>query len=252
MSVEQIALVLNHSQAVGTEKVLLLGIANHDGDGGAWPSIATLVRYAGISERNVQKALTRLVEAGELRIHVQRGGTLDTPAHMRTNRYEILVTCPAECDRTAQHRTTPPVTSDTPPPVASDTPPVSPATPEPSFEPSEELSFPDPDVPEPRLTLVPDPAPAAKVKRACQLPASWMPNDGHLAYVIEHGLDGGHQLAQFRDHHTAKGSKMKDWDAAFRTWLRNAVSYGQGRATPAPAASADPNGWMRRTPRVAE
>lgn len=33
------------------------------------------------------------------------------------------------------------------------------------------------------------------------------------------------ELEKFRDHHTAKGSVMKDWQAAFRTWLRNADEW---------------------------
>lgn len=34
------------------------------------------------------------------------------------------------------------------------------------------------------------------------------------------------ELEKFRDHHTAKGSVMEDWQAAFRTWLRNADEWG--------------------------
>jgi hypothetical protein len=33
------------------------------------------------------------------------------------------------------------------------------------------------------------------------------------------------ELEKFRDHHTAKGSVMEDWQAAFRTWLRNADEW---------------------------
>lgn len=33
------------------------------------------------------------------------------------------------------------------------------------------------------------------------------------------------ELQQFRDHHTARGTTMKDWQAAFRTWLANAVKW---------------------------
>lgn len=31
--------------------------------------------------------------------------------------------------------------------------------------------------------------------------------------------------AQFRDYHSAKGSTMKDWSAAWRTWARNALKF---------------------------
>lgn len=33
------------------------------------------------------------------------------------------------------------------------------------------------------------------------------------------------EIAKFKDHHTAKGSIMKDWQAALRTWLRNADEW---------------------------
>lgn len=101
------ALVLNHSAAKGTAKVILLGIANHDGDGGAWPSIATLARYANVDERNVRRAIVGLVRLGELRVDAQAGGLPETADHARTNRYHVLVRCPDGCDRGPGHRVTP-------------------------------------------------------------------------------------------------------------------------------------------------
>lgn len=69
-------------------------------------------------------------------------------------------------------------------------------------------------------------APASKAR---QLPTDWEPNDGHRSYAEEQHLDLTVEVAQFADHHRAKGSTMKDWDAAFRTWLRNAVKFGSQR-----------------------
>lgn len=155
MSVEALSVCLHHSKAKGTAKLVLLGIANHAGDGGAWPSVATLARYANVTERNVQKALGTLAGLGEVRVHVQQGGLGGVPDFTRPNRYDVLVMCPPWCDRSAQHRDTrkragrqvalpvdkPGVDSDTPPPkqgyrVSDATPlPVSDATPEPSIEP---------------------------------------------------------------------------------------------------------------------
>jgi hypothetical protein len=47
-------------------KFVLVGLANHAGpDGtGAFPSVATLVRYTGLSERTVRTCLDRLRAAG--------------------------------------------------------------------------------------------------------------------------------------------------------------------------------------------
>jgi hypothetical protein len=104
MSVEHLAIVLHHSRAKGTAKLVLLGIANHSGDGGAWPSIATLARYANVDERTVQRAIRQLVTAGELAVEVQGGGLPDYDDYLRPNRFDLVVRCPESCDRSAQHR----------------------------------------------------------------------------------------------------------------------------------------------------
>lgn len=104
MSVESMAVVLNHSSLAGTARMVLLGIANHMDDHGAWPKIETLARYAACSERTVQRCITQAVEAGELVVYRQDGGTHRTRNDLRPNRYVVLVECPAECDHTTNHR----------------------------------------------------------------------------------------------------------------------------------------------------
>lgn len=96
MSVESMGLVLNHSRAKGTAKLVLLGIANHDGDGGSWPSVATLATYANTSERSVQAHLATLVQLGEIVIHYNEGGTHKTRSDRRPNRYQILIRKPVD------------------------------------------------------------------------------------------------------------------------------------------------------------
>jgi len=98
------AVVLHHSKARGTNKLILLGIANHQGDGGAWPKVETLATYANVTYRNAQKAIEQLVRAGELARYVQQGGPRDMRDRDRPNRYDVLVTCPAWCDRTPNHK----------------------------------------------------------------------------------------------------------------------------------------------------
>lgn len=104
MSIEAIAVCLHHSRASGTDKLVLLGIANHEGDGGSWPSVATLAKYANCSERTVQRALDNLINSGEVRRHLNQGGSRTTRNDQRTNRYDVLVRCPEGCDGTSQHR----------------------------------------------------------------------------------------------------------------------------------------------------
>lgn len=59
-------------------------------------------------------------------------------------------------------------------------------------------------------------------KRARQLPEDWKPNDAHLDLARQMRVSPGLELDKFRDHAIANGRVQKDWDAAFRNWLRNA------------------------------
>ena len=88
MSIEAVALVLNQSKATGRAKLVLIGIANHLGDQGAWPSISTLARYANASERSVKRDIQELIDLGELRVELQ-----NAPTHnqYKTNLYWITI-----------------------------------------------------------------------------------------------------------------------------------------------------------------
>lgn len=66
MSIEVMVEVLHHSKAQGRAKLVLLGIANHQGEQGAWPSIETLAKYANASERSVMRDIQDLEALGEL------------------------------------------------------------------------------------------------------------------------------------------------------------------------------------------
>lgn len=128
MSFEHVAIAMNHSRATGSAKLVLVGIASHaNQDGDAFPSMATLARYAGMSgwdavpeddskearakarakresaRRAVQRAICQLEELGELSRDVNAGGTRKVPEHMKPNLYTVTLVCPPECDHTPQH-----------------------------------------------------------------------------------------------------------------------------------------------------
>ena len=88
MSIEAVSLVLNNSKATGRAKLVLLGIANHLGDQGAWPSISTLARYANASERSVKRDIQELIELGELKVELQNA---PTNHQYKTNLYWITI-----------------------------------------------------------------------------------------------------------------------------------------------------------------
>lgn len=105
MSIESVAIALHHSRAKGAVKLVLIGIANHDGDGGAWPSVATLAKYAGVDPRSARRAVEQLEKLHEVKRDLQAGGDRRTADHERPNLYRFLLRCPPNCDRTSRHRT---------------------------------------------------------------------------------------------------------------------------------------------------
>lgn len=89
MSVESMAAALRATGLTPAEKLLLVGIANHDGDGGAWPSIGTLAVYLGASQRYVQRTLGKLVDKGLVTVTHNAGGNSKCPANQRPNLYRL-------------------------------------------------------------------------------------------------------------------------------------------------------------------
>lgn len=75
-------------------------------------------------------------------------------------------------------------------------------------------------------------------KRATRLPPDFRPilTDAAKANAVK-VPDYEGTLQQFIDHHTAKGTTMKDWQAAFRTWLTNEVKWDRSKQ------QGKPSGW---------
>lgn len=64
-------------------------------------------------------------------------------------------------------------------------------------------------------------------KRATALPEDFTPNETGRAYAKSKGVNADVELLSFRNWHGAKGSTMKDWQAAWRTWCDKAVVFGR-------------------------
>jgi len=71
-------------------------------------------------------------------------------------------------------------------------------------------------------------------KRAALLPDDFKPDETASALAAEMGVSLSAELPKFRDYHAARGKPMKDWQAALRTWLRNAKAFAR------PASQAGP------------
>lgn len=79
-------------------------------------------------------------------------------------------------------------------------------------------------------------------KRASQLPDDFEPDDTAVALAVELGVLLSAELPKFRDYHAARGKPMKDWQAALRTWLRNAKAFT--RPTPKQSDADRRAAWL--------
>ncbi len=68
--------VWRESKSDGRARLVLLAIADHQGEIGAWPSIRRIAQMVNSSERSVQRDIQYLQKIGELRIEVQNAPTL--------------------------------------------------------------------------------------------------------------------------------------------------------------------------------
>lgn len=75
MSIEIMNAVWKQSRSDGRARLVLLAIADHQGEIGAWPSIATIAKMVNSSERSVQRDIQYLQSIGELRVEVQNAPT---------------------------------------------------------------------------------------------------------------------------------------------------------------------------------
>jgi hypothetical protein len=72
-----------------------------------------------------------------------------------------------------------------------------------------------------------------QASRASSVPEIFPLTEAMRAWAQAHmpGVNVERETEQFLDYHRAKGSVFKDWIAAWRTWMRKAVSFQEQRAT---------------------
>ena len=92
MSIQALSHVLEHSRSTGGARCVLIALANHDGDGGCWPTVERIAWEANLSPRAVQRHLKTLEVLGEIRILRNRGGNADWDEARRPNLYRITIT----------------------------------------------------------------------------------------------------------------------------------------------------------------
>lgn len=200
---------------------LMIALADraHDDGTAAWPSVGWLAKRVCRTNRSVLRGLDRLKEQGLI-----RPGDQALVSHLPANRrpvvYDLIMTT-VRGDKT--------VTSD---PVRGDSSDHLGVTPDvtqtiPSSLREETIGEKPSDADASALNL--DVAPVLTPKRkTTALPDDWAPSGKHHQLSMELGFTRDrtkHEAEQFRDRALAKGERYLDWDAAFRTWLRNAKKF---------------------------
>jgi hypothetical protein len=117
VSVKVIGWVWGHSRSRGSERLVLLAIADHcDHDGrNAYPRMAGLAQKTGLSERTVRRSIRALEALGELVVEMNTGGNGQARPDHRPNAFQVVL--PHD---TAGGHIDPPRTAD----GGSDCPPV--------------------------------------------------------------------------------------------------------------------------------
>jgi hypothetical protein len=215
------ARVWDASTHSGTELLMLLAIADFADDAGnAYPAVGTLAEKCRMSSRNANFILTALRQSGELEVRANEGPK-------GTNRYKVLVGMKAASPL--------PLKPTSPQPLKRASPPDPEAhfTPEVDFTLKPTSSTPEAGFPKPLKPTSDEPSlnhhepskkeSTAKRKRKTQISEDWQLNDKLMAWTLAEkpGIDVVKVLANFRDHYIAKDELRADWEASWRTWVRN-------------------------------
>jgi len=70
--------------------------------------------------------------------------------------------------------------------------------------------------------------PPPRKRPETDLPEGWVPSDRNISDAEAKDFTAqeiNDEADRFRDYHAAKGTRFRDWDAAWRTWLGNARKF---------------------------
>lgn len=231
MSVRIMTAVFDRYPNGGGEMLLALALADHASDDGTrvYPSIKALAEKTRQSERTIQYQLRRMEESGWLiLVNAGNGG------RSMTSEYRIS----PEWIKGAEIAPIQKGATDDKKGATDNTKGCNPR--QKRVQPIAPANNRHRTINEPSLNQVVAGAPA-KPSRGTIAPAGFTPDQTAHDIAASTGANLQAELANFLDHHAARGTVFKDWQAAFRTWLRNAVKFsnhapasGRGRQGASP------------------
>lgn len=235
MSVRIMTAVFDRYPNGGGEMLLALALADHASDDGTrvYPSIKALAEKTRQSERTIQYQLRRMEESGWLiLVNAGNGG------RSMTSEYRIS----PEWIKGAEIAPIQKGATDDKKGATDNTKGCNPR--QKRVQPIAPANNHHRTINEPSLNRVVAAAPA-KPSRGTTAPSGFTPDQTAHDIAASTGVNLQAELANFLDHHAARGTVFKDWQAAFRTWLRNAVKFGQ-RASTAGGVRMGPQGKPSR------
>lgn len=233
MSVRVSSLIWDCSDSTGSNRLMLLAIADFaDDDGWAFPSVATLARRCRMQRRNAIYTLAELEASGELEVK-KKAGPFGVNLYRITLGENVQRSAPPVQQVAPQNhvqRSAPPVQPIVKTSATQCTTPVQRSAPEPSLNRNEP-------------SVVGARAPRSPADRGSRLPENWTLPADWRAWAVQHrpDLDPDATADAFADYwHAAPGAKGRkvDWFATWRTWVRNQRTRPGAAPTAAPSATA--------------
>ena len=239
MSIDYMTLAWRTELQAGPRLVLLALSDSANDSGSCFPSVQTLANKCGLSIRAVRGHLSAMNESGLLERAERSGRSTEYQICLKALRAEVFRCLskrkdPSEYDRGILRACTPDpedTPADSAPRQILPTPPANTAG-----DPS--LNLPTPPAESAAITVI-EPllnrnesfvgagAPKKQTVRASVMPSDFVPDATAENMARDFGLSVDDEFAAFADHHAANGTTFKDWQAAFRTWLRNARKFAR-------------------------
>ena len=227
MSMELMVKAMKTKVGSPLRKLVLLKLADNANDQGeCWPSYQYIADQCEISKRSAMNHIEALLEAGFLTKTVRKG--------VKGNSSNVyLLNLDAKPVNNGGENPAPPSAGDSLG-SANAAPPSANAAPGGSANAAPGISHFLEPVNEPVNEALVVPSKLKKPKRASGVPDEFLVDQRMLDWLSANQITTDWQIEtnKFLDHHRAKGSKMADWVAAWRTWMRNSLTFAQSRPMP--------------------